>query len=143
MKHIYRRTTHLYSQRRPEDHGEALLDEEAWAALRSSRRRKSAQKERSPDPDQDLESEEEDTDVEEEEEEAAFLEALKGASQTAPVGLKRTASRTSIGSQGRKRIRNAQVKKNMYKALTGDTLIALGSPFDRAGLRPHTGSQAD
>lgn len=134
MKHIYRRTTHLYSQRRPEDHGEALLDEEAWAALRFSRCRKSAQKERSPGPDQDLESEGEDTDVENEEEEAALLKALEGGSQTAPFGLKRTASRTSMGSQGRKRIRNAQVKKNMYKALTGDTLIALGPSF---GTRAH------
>lgn len=146
LKHIYRRTTELYSQPHSGGLGKKLLDQDAWEA--GARRQRQPHRPRSPGPSDDsgltdegedeLDSAAEDGD----DSDGGSVQTMGSRrSSRSARSLRRKGSRASVASaQGRagdaadgggpsRKARGGPhgQRKNMYKALTGDTLVALGA----------------
>jgi len=137
LKHIHRQTTLLYSREHSGGLGRRLLDEAAWEAY-SLRRRKR----RPTPPPRSEDGSRSGTDDEGEDEldssdddDGAGSDRTMGSRRSSRSGrsLGRQTSQASVLSAGqedgvaaKKRGGPRDTRKNMYKALTGDTLIALG-----------------
>lgn len=143
LKHIHRQTTLLYSREHSDGFGRRLLDEEAWRASTPSRRKRKSGNQR-PEDLSDVDSRSGTDDDNEGEDELHSSDDGNGSDRTmgsqrssrSGKSLRRQTSRGSVissteqedGAIPRSKRRGSWKDrgKNMYKALTGDTLIALG-----------------
>lgn len=138
LKHIHRQTTLLYSREHSGGIGHRLLDpahEAEYARRRRSKHHPGSEgglsdKGSRMGSDDDGESELDSSD------DGAGSDRTMGSRRSSRSGhsLRRQTSRTSVASAGqedgvaaKKHRGRSNTRKNMYKALTGDTLIALGA----------------